>query len=153
MTNSSSVSSVRPGEVEAQVAARALRRVKDFLARHPDGPDELEVLVEGGGEALVIPRPALSMFAHILAQLAEGRGVSVVPSSAELTTQQAADILNVSRPYLIDLLERGEIPFRRVGRHRRIFVQDLLDYKRADDAKRRTAADDLSALSQELGLY
>lgn len=147
------VSSVRPGEVEAEAASRALRRVKDFLARHPDGPDALEVLVEGGGEALVLPRPALAMFAHILAQLAEGRGVSVVPSSAELTTQQAADLLNVSRPYLIDLLESGKIPFRKVGRHRRVLLEDVLNYKRRDDAQRRAAADDLSALSQELGLY
>lgn len=147
------VSSVKPGEVEAEAAARALRRIKDFLARHPDGPDALEVLVEGGGEALVLPRPALGMFAHILAQLAEGRGVSVVPSSAELTTQQAADLLNVSRPYLIDLLEAGKIPFRKVGRHRRILFEDLLNYKRHDDAKRRAVADELGELSQELGLY
>jgi excisionase family DNA binding protein len=147
------VSSVRPGEVEAEVAARALRRIKDFLVRHPDAPNEVEVLVESGGEALVLPRPALAMFAHILAQLAEGRGVSVVPSAAELTTQQAADLLNVSRPYLIDLLEQGRIPFRRVGRHRRVLFEDLLDYKRRDDAQRRATADELSALSQELGLY
>jgi excisionase family DNA binding protein len=147
------VSSVGPGEVEAEVAARALRRIKDFLARHPDGPDELEVLVEGGGEALVLPRPALGMFAQILAQLAEGRGVSVVPSAAELTTQQAADLLNVSRPYLIGLLESGKIPFRKIGRHRRIRFEDLLEFKRRDDAERRRAADDLGALSQELGLY
>lgn len=153
MSNIASMSVVRPGEVEAATAARALRRIKDYLARQPDGPDELEVLVENSGEALVLPRPALAMFAYILAQLAEGRGVSVVPSQAELTTQQAADMLNVSRPYLIDLLEQGRIPFRKVGRHRRITFEALLDYKRKDDAERRQAADDLTDLSQELGLY
>jgi excisionase family DNA binding protein len=153
MSNLASVSTVRPGEVEAAVAARALRRIKDYLARHPEGPDEFEVLVENSPEALVLPRPALAMFAYILAQLAEGRGVSVVPSQVELTTQQAADMLNVSRPYLIDLLEQGKIPFRKVGRHRRVTFEALLDYKRKDDAQRRQAADDLTALSEELGLY
>ncbi len=153
MSSMSSVSTVRPGEVEAEVAARALRRVKDFLASQPEGPDEFEVIVENSGEALVLPRPALAMFAYILAQLAEGRGVSVVPSQAELTTQQAADMLNVSRPFLIDLREQGKIPFRKVGRHRRVTFEALLDYKRKDDAQRRKAADDLTALSEELGLY
>ncbi|WP_184712020.1 excisionase family DNA-binding protein [Streptosporangium saharense] len=70
-----------------------------------------------------------------------GRGVTVVPSHAELTTQQAADMLNVSRPYLIKLLEEGEIPFRLVGKH-----------GRRDDVRRRTAADQLAALGQELGV-
>ena len=93
------------------------------------------------------------MFAFILAQLAEGGGVAVVSSEAELSTQQAADLLNVSRPYLINLLDAGTIPHRKVGRHRRIRVQDLLDYKRRDDRERRAAADDLGALTQELGLY
>jgi excisionase family DNA binding protein len=148
VSNISAMSMVRPGEVEAAVAARALRRIKDYLARHPDGPDELEVLVAGSGEALVLPRPAVAMFTYILAQLAEGRGVSVVPSQVELTTQQAADMLNVSRPYLIDLLENGKIPFRRVGRHRRITFEALLDYQRKDAAERR-AADDLTELSQD----
>jgi excisionase family DNA binding protein len=153
MAVSASLSTVRPGEVEPEVAARALRRIKDYLSRQPEGADEFEVLVEHSGEALVLPRPALAMFAYVLAQLAEGRGVSVVPSEVELTTQQAADMLNVSRPYLIDLLERGEIPFRKVGRHRRVSMEALLDYKRRDDADRRRAADDLTDLSQELGLY
>ncbi|MEU4540957.1 helix-turn-helix domain-containing protein [Streptosporangium sp. NPDC023825] len=94
----------------------------------------------------------MSLLACILTQAAEGRGVSVIPSHAELTTQQAADILNVSRPYLIGLLESGAIPYRMVGKHHRITAEDLMEYKRRDDLKRRTAADDLAALGQELGL-
>ncbi|MEU6711841.1 excisionase family DNA-binding protein [Nonomuraea sp. NPDC046802] len=70
---------------------------------------------------------------------------------ADVTTQHAADMLNVSHPYLIKLLEAGEIPFRLIGRHRRITYEDLQEYRRRDDAKRRAAADELADLGQELG--
>jgi excisionase family DNA binding protein len=80
-----------------------------------------------------------------------GRRGQVVAS--RLTTQQAADFLNVSRPYLIGLLEADEIPYRRVGTHRRIRFEDLREYRRRDDLKRLQAADELTQLSQELGLY
>lgn len=93
------------------------------------------------------------MLAQILAMLANGQGVQIMPDAAELTTQQAADFLNVSRPYLIKLLEAGEIPFHMVGTHRRIRFQDLREYGRNDDLARRRAADELTRLSQELGLY
>ncbi|WP_344969489.1 helix-turn-helix domain-containing protein [Streptosporangium fragile] len=84
----------------------------------------------GGEEPLILPREAVSLLAYVLTQVAEGRGVSVVPSHAELTTQQAADLLNVSRPHLIGLLESGAIPYRMVGRHRRVAAEDLLAYRR-----------------------
>jgi excisionase family DNA binding protein len=101
---------------------------------------------------LILPRNAVSLLAYILAHAAEGRGVSVIPSHAELTTQQAADILNVSRPFLIGLLEAGAIPYRMVGKHRRITAEALMEYKRRDDQERRSAADDLSTLGQEVGM-
>ena len=71
----------------------------------------------------------------------------------ELSTQQAADMLNVSRPYLIGLLEAGRIPFCKAGRHRRIRLEDLMDYKRQDDRDRRVAAGELAELTEELDLY
>jgi excisionase family DNA binding protein len=76
----------------------------------------------------------------------------VAAASAELTTQQAADLLSVSRPFLIGLLNAGEIEYRMVGTHRRIRAEAVLDYLRADDQRRRAAADDLTALNQEMGL-
>ena len=106
-----------------------------------------------GDDALVVPRDAAVMLAQILALLASGQGVQIIPDATELTTQQAADFLNVSRPYLIGLLEAGEIPFRMVGTHRRVRSEDLREYRRRDDLTRRKAADGLSELSQELGLY
>ncbi|GAB2982469.1 hypothetical protein GCM10027184_36830 [Saccharothrix stipae] len=141
-----------PGVVDADVAARALRRVKDYLACAGAVADELEILVEGGpGEALVLPRPAVELFAHILAAMANGQGVQIMPVNAELTTQQAAELLNVSRPYLIGLLERGEIEHRLVGRHRRVRFDALMDYMRRDDLARKQVVDELTRLDQELG--
>jgi excisionase family DNA binding protein len=84
--------------------------------------------------------------------MAAGRAVAVVPAHAELTTQRAADVLNVSRPYLIGLLDAGEIAYRKVGTHRRVTVSSLLDYMRRDDQQRRGKADELSALTQEMGM-
>jgi excisionase family DNA binding protein len=101
----------------------------------------------------VVPRAVVVLVAQISLQLAAGVGVSIVPSHAELTTQEAADLLNVSRPYLIGLLEEDKITYRTVGRHRRIRFEDLMRYKRQNDVDTRAAADELTALSQELGLY
>jgi excisionase family DNA binding protein len=148
-----SISSINPGDVDAEIVERAARRITEYLDGHPD--DELiEALGEVGSEdALVMPRATVVMFAQILDLLAQGRGVQIIPKEVELTTQQSAAMLNVSRPYLIGLLESGEIPFRKVGRHRRIRFEDLMAYKRKDDLKRREAADRLAALTEDLDLY
>jgi excisionase family DNA binding protein len=85
--------------------------------------------------------------------MAAGQGVTVVPAHAELTTQQAADLLNVSRPHLIGLLDGGEIAFRKVGSHRRVRADSLLEYRRKDDHERREIADELTELNQGMDLY
>jgi len=147
------IASIDPEDVDADVADRAARRIADYLDSHPD-EDLIEPLAEvGQHDALVIPRPTVVMLTQVLELLAQGRGVQILPKDAELTTQQAAEMLNVSRPFLIGLLETGQIPFRKVGRHRRVTVEALIEYKRKDDQQRRAAADDLADLSQELGLY
>ncbi|MFG2815738.1 helix-turn-helix domain-containing protein [Streptomyces sp. NPDC048410] len=145
---------LEPGVVDAADAQRALRRINDYLSRTAQCEEDVRVHLETGAddEALVLPRPVAEMFASMLAALANGQGVQIMPVDAELTTQQAADMLNVSRPYLIGLLESGEIPFRLVGRHRRIRFADLHQYLREDDARRKGAADDLMELDQKLGL-
>jgi excisionase family DNA binding protein len=142
---------VRPGDADAEIALRAARRIGDYLTAHP-GADPVRIQGElAGDDALVVPREAAVMLAQILGFLANGQGVTITPSNAMLTTQQAADFLNVSRPYLIKLLESGEIPFEKVGTHRRVAFGELMEYKRRDDQERRRAADELTELGQELG--
>lgn len=145
------ISAIRPGDVEADVASRAARRLNDYLARH-QGNEPITIQVEvGENEALVLPRPAAVMVAQVLALLAQGQGVQIMPDRAMLTTQQAADAINVSRPYLIKLLEQKKIPYEMVGTHRRIAFADLLEYKRNDDQRHLKVIDELTALGEELG--
>ena len=93
------------------------------------------------------------MVLGILTEMGQGNAVAVSPIQAELTTNQAAELLNVSRPYLTKLLDDGVIPFRKVGTHHRVWLADVLAYKREAYTKRREALAELTALSQELGLY
>lgn len=143
---------VTPDEDSARVAARALERIQSYLERHPTDPVRVRASDDGGETDLVVPRTAVELLARVLAHLAEGQSISIVPERAELTTQQAADLLNVSRPYLIGLLESGEIDFRRVGTHRRVQAGSLMEYKGRDDVRRRDAADELATLAQDMGL-
>src|SRR3984957_1682212 len=148
-----SIGSINPGDVDTEIADRAARRLNEYLEGHPNN-DLIEAIGQvGTDDALVIPRATAVMFAQILELLAQGRGVQIIPKEVELSTQQAAAMLNVSRPYLIGLLEAGKISFRKVGRHRRIRFEDLMDYKRQDDLGRRVAADELAELTEELDLY
>jgi excisionase family DNA binding protein len=151
MPGTISVSSINPGDVDAEIACRTARRIRDYLASHQD-EDPLEVRVEAGEEVLVVPRAGAALLAQVMDHLARGKGVTVIPSEAQLTTQQAADMLNVSRPYLIGLLESGKIKFTTVGRHRRVRFEDLMEYKRHADQRARAAADEMAGLGQELGL-
>jgi len=142
----------QPASGDVALAHEALVQVRRFLMDHPADTEPVTVQVEGESRALTVPRPAVDLLVRVLANMAAGRGVTVVPSRAELTTQQAAEILNVSRPFVIKLLEENQIAFRTVGTHRRIRADSLLAYKRQDDAARRRGANELAAMTQELGL-
>jgi excisionase family DNA binding protein len=101
---------------------------------------------------VLLPATAVRLLVEILTQMAEGNAVTLIPIHAELTTQQASDILGVSRPFLVKLLKDEQIPYRKVGTHRRIKYRDLMKYKHETDAKRLKALDELAAQAQELNM-
>lgn len=137
-----------PSPETSRAAGEALRSLSNHEATG------LVVRVREDHQAAEVELPAelVPLLVEVLGQIANGNGVRVVPVHAELTTQQAADLLNTSRPYLIKLLESGTIPFHLTGTHRRVNLGDLLAYKRVRDAERRVILDELTSEAQELGL-
>src|SRR6516164_8003476 len=128
----------------------AANQLRQILAAHAGGDVKLRVLDEKSKPAKVTLSPALSgLLMELLRHIGRGDAVTLVPVHEMLTTQQAADILNVSRPFLISLLERGDVSYTMTGRHRRIKAEDLFAYKRERDGKRSKALSDLAELDAE----
>ena len=133
-----------PTERESSIA----RTSKQLLSRYAQQEQSL-ILRAGQDEAIELPAGAVALLLDILGAMASGQGITLIPENAELTTAQAADILNVSRPFLIKLLEEGAIPYRKVGKHRRVRTEDVMNYKQAIDAEREAVLDQLVADAQE----
>jgi excisionase family DNA binding protein len=122
-----------------QYLSRFARRNRPLTVRVTDAEQE---------QPIELPAGAVALLMDILEAMAAGRGVTLVPENAELTTVQAADLLNVSRPFLIGLLEAGAIPHRKVGKHRRIRMEDVMAYKERIDKEREAVLDELVADAQ-----
>jgi len=143
---------VAPSEADAVLARESAERLARQLAK-VNGALQLRVTdPDGGSETVTIPSTAFRLLVTILAEMASGNAVRLIPHHAELTTQEAAELLNVSRPYLVRLLDDGHIPFHRVGTHRRVLFKDVMTYKAEHRRMRGAALDALSRLDQELGL-
>lgn len=143
---------VTPSAADAKLAQESSRQLTKLLGSKQK---EFRLRIQADNEpeeTVSVPLAAFRLLANILTEMASGNSISVIPIHAELTTQQAAELLNVSRPYFIDLLEKGHIPHRKVGTHRRVLLQDLMAYKEKTDAARLNALEELSALDQELGM-
>ncbi len=127
------------------------RVVHQLLLSYVKADEPVLVQVKSGHaqESIELPADVLALLVRILDVMASGRGVALVPEEIELTTMQAAEILRVSRPFLIKLLEEGKIPYRKVGKHRRIRLEDVLSYKEAIDREREAILDQLAAEAQE----
>ena len=135
-----------PDEALSDQMAHAADALAQFLQRHPEASAASLSVVSGDDETdLEVPVDVLRLLAHMLAETATGNAVAVSPVEAELTTQQAADLLNVSRPYLVKLLDERRIPFRRVGNRRRVLLADVTAFKHMDESERRAIAAELSA--------
>lgn len=140
-----------PTESDADLARTACSKIVSLLRERK--PQKLHLTFAEGNESVVLPSGSLEIFSSMLEAMAAGHGVIVFPLHAELTTMEAADILNVSRPYLIRLLENKEIPFRLVGRHRRIRLDDIVEYKERTDREREAILNQMVAEAEEMGLY
>ena len=134
---------------EAIIAREAVSRLKPIAEANQDV--RLRVM-ESADVVVPIPARALRVIVDVLTYMADKTAVSYIPLDAELTTQQAADLLNVSRPHLVGLLEREEIPFRRVGAHRRVRAADLMEHRQRCEAKHKASLDRMAAISQDLNL-
>ncbi len=132
---------------EAKITSRALSKYAHNERLH------LKIASNNNeSEDLILPGYAINLLLAMLTEMSKGNAITVMPIHAELSTQETAELLNVSRPHLVNLLEQGNIPFRKVGTHRRILANDVFDYKQRIDEARFKALDDLAAQAQELGM-
>lgn len=137
-----------PTAKEITLAEESSRKLSAYI-RSTKEP-AIQLIKKGkGGETILLPVSALRLLMAILAQMAHGNAVTIMPVHAELTTQEAADLLNVSRPFLVDLLEKGKIPFRRVGSRRRVLAKDVLQYKQDLDKARLDILEELANEAQK----
>lgn len=136
-----------PTVEESRSASQAAAIFAKALEGKPRGP--LQVSRGGSDDLVELPPSIAEMVVDLLSHIARGEMVALVSPEAELTTQQAADLLNVSRPHLTKLLEANEIPFHRVGSHRRVHARDLFAFKARRDARRATALKELQRLGQD----
>lgn len=138
-----------PTASESELARSSSRLLAACIGR---GPTARLRVIDGDGE-IEVPVSALRMLVDILANMAEGNAISIVPIHAELTTQQTADFLGVSRPYLVGVIERGELPHHKVGTHRRVYFRDLLAYRDRQLTLAKQAFAEMTTEAQRLGLY
>ena len=138
-----------PSAETASLAHESAAALSRLLHEHPH-IDRVRVHLDQ--QDLILPRAALDLLRKLLAEMAQGNAVTIVPVHAELTTQEAADMLNVSRPYLVKLLREKQIPHTMVGSHRRVRLHDLLAYKQGQDERSREALEKLAQQAQELDM-
>lgn len=143
---------IPPLEKEVEAAVQGQRELASLLSTKFE-TQRIDIFdKEDKPHSLVLPTSALRLLVDILGELAIGNAVKVVPVHAELTSQEAADLLNVSRPHLVKMLEEGAIPFTKTGRHRRIRFSDLMAFKQRRDEESQEAMEELVRQTQELGL-
>lgn len=141
----------RPSKEEQVVAKESYESLMKTIDELKDNAPEIEI--EETGEVIRIPRSALVLLSKILEAMGKGQPFSVVPVATELTTQASAEFLGCSRPHLVKLLEQGDIPFTKVGKHRRVLFEDLMEYKKRIKKDQEKRLIDMMRGDEELGLY
>jgi excisionase family DNA binding protein len=152
MTRTAHANVTLPAEREVQAAVQGQRALAAFLATR-DETQQIEIFdAQNQAHRVELPTSALRLLVDILAEWADGNAVKVVPVHAELTTQEAADLLNVSRPHLVKLLEDGALAFHRTGKHRRVRFADLMQYKETRGRASEQAMAELAEQAQALDM-
>lgn len=142
---------IRPTKEDQKVAMESYNALASTLSQiHSDFP---EIEIEETNERIKIPLNALRLLAKILKATSQGKPISIVPVATEITTQAAAELIGCSRPHLIKLLENKEIEFTKIGKHRRIKYQDVIEYKKKVKAEQRKLLIEIMKADEESGLY
>lgn len=141
-----------PTKTDQQLAKSSLSLIEKVLKSQQKSVKSIEISVTGDEARIKMPGKVLGHLQKILQSMAEGKAVFLIDNEEELTTQEAADILNISRPYLVKLLESGEIPFTKVGKHRRVRFEDLNEYNKKRQSKRQRGLRELAKQAQELNM-
>ena len=145
----------RPNLQDQRVARESLPLLAEAMAHRQSEGIKIQIQADSrqvASSSVIVPLKALHLLAVILSSMAQGKTISLVPSDSEISTQQAADMLHVSRPHLVKLLEQGVIPFKKVGSHRRILLDDLLHYETQQKENRKEQLQFLTEQAQDLNL-
>lgn len=140
----------RPSKSEQKVAMESYDSLAAVIEQLKE---ETEIEIEETKDKIVVPLRALKLFGGILKAMSEGKPISIVPVATEVTTQKAAEMLGCSRPHLVKLLEEGKIQYKKVGKHRRILFEDVVEYKKQMKGQQKTHLIDMMNFDEDLGLY
>lgn len=145
------LSLTQPTQHDSELAQQSSQQLTPYLENNNDSFMQIGLGRELQ-QVIDIPILALELLASILTEMAQGNAVTLIPVHAELTTQQAADLLNISRPFLVTLLDEGKIPHYKVGTHRRVLAKDVLTFKESQARESAEALRQLAEQAQELNM-
>lgn len=141
----------RPNKQERKLAQESYNSLISSIEQLKS--NQVEIEIEESGEKIILPLKALNLLGEILKAMSQGKPISIVPIATEVTTQRAAEILGCSRPYLVKLLEEGKIEYTKVGKHRRIKYEDVIDYKKKMKEEQKKRLIEIMHADEDLGLY
>lgn len=137
----------RTTKLEQKMASQSLSHIQGFGIRlHTERSKGVKIRLEESGEQVTIPDKAFFILLDVLSTMSEGKSITIMPSETELSSRQAAEMLNMSRPHLVKLLESGKMPFKKVGSHRRVLLNDVIEYK---EKLRQNREDQLTFLAEQ----
>lgn len=144
---------IKPNNTERRIAKSSYHALQESFGKLNFEQEKIEIELEETQERITLPMSAMKLLADILKAMSEGTPISIMPVATEMTTQKAAEMLGCSRPYLVKLLEEGVMPFTKVGRHRRIMLKDVVEYKNKMKAEQKQNIIDIMNDDEEDGLY